>query len=63
MAVKKELKIFNKQGSQLYSLKFIGGGELPDALKSEYTSVREAEKWRDRYYQNKLPKKAKQLAA
>ena len=58
MATKKELDIFNKPGSQLYSLRFLKGGELPDMLKGEYTSVKEANKWRTMYYTSKLPKKA-----
>lgn len=63
MALKKELEVYNKPGSRLYSLRFIKGGELPDALKTEYTSVREAEKQRDLYYASKLPKKDKEQAA
>lgn len=56
--LKKELEIYHKPNSSLYSLRFIKGGELPDALKSEYTSTKEAAKWRDLYYNSKLPKKA-----
>jgi len=58
---KKELRTYYKQGSQLVSLSFIGGGELPDALKSEFTSIKEAERMRDLYYAGDLPKTQEQL--
>lgn len=62
MATKKELEIYHKEGSHLYSLRFVNGGELPDMLKSDYTSRFEAAKWRDMYYAAKLPKKSQEVA-
>jgi len=53
----KELKIINADNSALYALKFVGGGELPDMLKSNYTSQTEAAKARDLYYAGKITKK------
>jgi len=57
MALKKELEAYHKPNSALYSLRFVGGGQLPDALKSEYTSTKEAYRQRDLYYAGKLPKR------
>lgn len=54
---KKELEVFHEWNDPLYQLRFKGGGQLPEALKGKYTSVREAEKYRDMYYNNTLPKK------
>lgn len=59
MATKKELEFYHKPNSALYSLRFVGGGQLPAALDSEYTSTREAGRMRDLYYANRLPKKIK----
>jgi len=55
----KELKIINADNSALYALKFVGGGELPDVLKSSYTSQTEAAKAIDLYYKNKIKKVVK----
>lgn len=49
----KEIEIVKSGKSHMYVCKFVGGGELPDILKSEYTSIKEAEKWRDMYYAGK----------
>jgi hypothetical protein len=62
MAIKKELEAYHKNGSALYSLRFVKGGQLPDMLDSEYTSTKEAYKQRDLYYAGKLTKKDKQVA-
>jgi len=40
----KELIVVPEDNSPLYALKFVGGGELPDVLKSSYTSQTEAAK-------------------
>jgi len=56
MATKKELEVYHKPKSALYSLRFKGGGQLPAALNSEYTSTKEANRMRDLYYAGKLPK-------
>jgi len=59
----KELITYHKNGSALYSLKFVGGGQLPDVLQSEYTSTSEAERWKKLYYSGKLPKKIRPIEA
>jgi len=53
----KELIVVPEDNSPLYALKFVGGGELPDVLKSSYTSQTEAAKARDLYYESKIVKK------
>lgn len=58
MALKKELEIVHKENSSMYILKFSRGGELPDMLKSEFTSFKLAARQRDLYYISKKPKKA-----
>jgi len=63
MAGKKELKIVKYDNKALYYLKFIGGGPLPEGLKSDYTDTATAGKWRDLYYANALPKKPEQVVA
>lgn len=50
----KELEIVTAPNSPLYCLRFVGGGELPDLLKTLYTSHREAGRARDLYYSGKL---------
>ena len=52
----KELVIKPADNSPMYVLSFVGGGELPDVLKSSYTSQTEAAKARDLYYKNKIKK-------
>ena len=56
MAGKKELKIMKYDNKALYYLKFIGGGPLPEGLKSDFTDTATAARWRDMYYANALPK-------
>ena len=52
----KELVIEHAPNSPLYCLRFVGGGELPDILKTAYTSSKEADKARALYYTGKLKK-------
>ena len=52
----KDLIIEHAPNSPLYCLKFQGGGELPDLLKTLYTSSKEAAKARDLYLAGKLKK-------
>lgn len=63
MALKKEMEIYHKPNSALYSLRFVKGGQIPDALDSEYTSTTEANKMMKLYYDSKLTKKDKEKAA
>ena len=55
----KELVIKPALNSPLYVVGFVGGGELPDVLKSSYTSQTEAAKAIDLYYKNKIKKVVK----
>lgn len=52
----KEIEIFHEPTDPLYQLKFKGGGQLPEMLKGKFTSRLEAERMRDLYYNDKLPK-------
>jgi len=52
----KELEIITDEKTPLYKLRYVGGGELPDVLKTLYTSTFEAAKARDLYYNSKIKK-------
>lgn len=58
---KKEINIFHEWNDALYQMKFIGGGQLPEALKGKFTSIKEAEKMRDLYYAGRLPKRTQTI--
>ncbi|MCK4501201.1 hypothetical protein KAU11_11940 [Candidatus Babeliales bacterium] len=58
----KELEIVPDERTPLYKLRYVGGGELPDVLKTLYTSTREAIKARDLYYKSKVKKKVSKAA-
>jgi len=53
----KELVVINDANTPLYAVKFVGGGELPDVLKTLYTSTKEATKAIALYYKNKQKSK------
>jgi hypothetical protein len=57
MALKKEIEIYSPLGTQMYAMRFLKGGELPQMLGGLFTSAKEAAKFRDLYYKSKLPKR------
>jgi len=52
----KELIVVPDERTPMYILKFVGGGELPDVLKTLYTSTKGADKARTLYYNSKMKK-------
>ena len=55
-SAKKELKVVSDPTSNLYEVKFVGGGELPIELKTKFTSTVLAEQWITKYYDNTFKK-------
>jgi len=53
----RELVVYASDTSALYRVKFVGGGELPDVLKSSYTSQTLANAAIALYYESKVVKK------
>ena len=55
----KELIIINDEKTPMYKVKYVGGGEIPDVLKTLYTSTALAAKAIALYYKKKSGKKSK----
>lgn len=52
----KELEICKHDNKSLYYLKFKGGGELPNKLKTDFTDVSTAQRFMDEYYRGNMHK-------